>query len=77
MDASEIYPRRITAKEVLTTHRGEEFYFPSRRWYSKIGRKRQRIVRSTPRQEQPVRSEDLSRELQVEPEVVSTDRIKR
>ena len=28
MDASEIHPRRINAREVLTPQRGEEFLFP-------------------------------------------------
>ena len=31
MDASEIYPQRINSKEELTTWKGEEFKFPSRR----------------------------------------------
>ena len=28
MDASKFYPRRINAKEVLISHKGEEFMFP-------------------------------------------------
>ena len=46
LDASEIYLRRINAKEVLITQKGSEFIFTSSRWYSKIVRKRLRIPRT-------------------------------
>ena len=46
MDALEIHPRRINAKEVLTAQRGDEFIFPNSRWYSKIVRTRSRIPRT-------------------------------
>ena len=68
IDASEIYPRRINSKEVLITQKGEEFKFPSRRWYSKSVGKRLPIPRTTPRREQTARSEDPSGELQGESE---------
>ena len=49
LDASEIRPRRINAKEVLISQKGEEFRFPvADGWYSKIVRKRPRIPRSHP-----------------------------
>ena len=44
LDVSEIYPRRINAKEVLISQREEEFISSSR--YSKIVRKRLRIPRT-------------------------------
>ena len=46
MAASEVYPRRINAKEVLITQKGEEFIFPVVRWCSKSVGKRLRIPRS-------------------------------
>ena len=67
IDASEIYPRRINSKEVLITQKGEEFKFPSWRYSKSVG-KRLPIPRTTPRREQTARSEDLSGELQGEPE---------
>ena len=44
--ASEVYPRRINAKELLISHKGDAFCFPSSGWYSKIVRKRLRISRT-------------------------------
>ena len=46
LDASEIYPRRINAKEVLLTQTGDEFIFPIGRWYSKSVREWIRIPRT-------------------------------
>ena len=46
MDASEIHPRRINAKEVLTPQRREYFYIPICRRHSKLVRKRPRIPRT-------------------------------
>ena len=34
MDASEIYAKRLNAKEVFTPMKGDNFYIPSRRWNS-------------------------------------------
>ena len=44
MDASEIHPRRINAKEVFTSERR----FPNSRWYRKIVRTRSRIPGTHP-----------------------------
>ena len=52
LDASEIHPRRINAKEVLTAQQSDEFIFP--------------VAEPTPRREQTAWSEDFSRELQGE-----------
>ena len=46
MDASEIHPRRINAKGVLTPQRREDFIFPTADGYSRIVRKRPRIPRT-------------------------------
>ena len=45
-NSSEIHPRRINAKEVLTPQRSEYFVFPNSRWYSKMVRKRPRFPRT-------------------------------
>ena len=45
MDASEIDPRRINAKEV-STPQGRRIHIPSCRWYSIIARKRLRTPRT-------------------------------
>ena len=45
LNASEIHPRRLNAKEVLLTPKRWWIHFPSNRWYSKIVRKRLRIPR--------------------------------
>ena len=46
LDASEIYPRIINAKELLITKKGRIIHIISSRWYSKIVRKRLRIPRT-------------------------------
>ena len=46
LDASEIHPRRINAKEVLISQKKNWIHIPSSRWYSKIFRKRLRIPRT-------------------------------
>ena len=46
MDASEVYPRRINAKEVLITQKGEEFRFPVADGTAKVVGKRLRIPRT-------------------------------
>ena len=43
LDASEIYPGRINAKEVLIRQKDDEFIFPFGIWYRKIVRKKLRI----------------------------------
>ena len=44
MDASDTYHQRKKAKEVLISHKDDEFVFPIRRWNSKVVRKRLRIL---------------------------------
>ena len=66
MDASDIHPPIINAKEVLTPQKRE--YFISQQMVQQIVRKRHELREPTQRREQLVRSEDLSGELQGEPE---------
>ena len=68
MDASEIHPRRINAKEVLTPQKGDEFIFPIADGTAKWSGRDQEFRETTLRQNQSVWSEDLSGELQGEPE---------
>ena len=46
LDASDFYPRRVNAKEVLIRQKGDEVIFPIAGWYSKTARKRLRIPRT-------------------------------
>ena len=64
LHASEIYPRRINAKEVLISRKGHELIFPAADGTSKLSERDHGFREPTPRWEQTVRSEDLSRELQ-------------
>ena len=68
MDASEIYPRTISAKEVLTPQRWEEFIFRVADGTAKLSERDHEFREPTLRWEQPVGSEDLSGELQGERE---------
>ena len=68
MDASEIHPRRINAKEVLTPQRGEEFLFPVADGTAKLSGKDHEFREPAQRQERLERSDDLRGELQGEPE---------
>ena len=43
LDASDVYPQRIKAKEVLISQKDDEFVFPNSRWNSKTVRKRLQI----------------------------------
>ena len=63
LDASDIYPRRIKAKEVLTSQKDDEFIFPVADGTAKLS---VRDHEPTLRREQPVRSEDLSGDIQGE-----------
>ena len=63
LDAAEIHARRLNAKEVLTSKKGEYFDITSGRWYSNIVRNHE-FRESTPRRDQLARSEDLREELQ-------------
>ena len=67
MNASEIHPRRINAKEVLISHRREEFIFPVADGTAKLSERDNEFREPTRRREQTVRSEDLSGGLQGEP----------
>ena len=46
LDASEICPRRLNAKEVLITPKRWRIYISCGRWFSKLTRKRLRIPRT-------------------------------
>ena len=46
LEASEIYPRRLNAKEVLITQKDGELVISCGRWFCKITRKRLRIPRT-------------------------------
>ena len=77
LEASEIYPRRINAKEVLISQKGDEFIFPFADGTAELSGRDYEFQELTLRREQTVRSEDFSGELQGEPGRVSTDRINR
>ena len=68
LDASEIYPRRINAKEVLITQKDDEFIFLVADGTAKLSR-RETTNSENPlkRREPTVRSEDFSRKLHGEP----------
>ena len=67
MDASDIYPRRIKAKEVLITQKGDDFTIPFAAGTAKLSGRNHEFRESTLRREPTVRSQDFSRELHVEP----------
>ena len=46
LDASETYPSKLNAKQVLITQKDEEFVFSCGRRFSKIIRKKLRIPRT-------------------------------
>ena len=64
LDASEMHPRRLNAKEVLTPNRVFFLIFPIPDGTAKLFGRDHAVRRSTLREEQPVRSEDLREELQ-------------
>ena len=66
LHASEIYFRRINAKEVLVSQEGHAFIFPAAGGTAKLSGSDD-FRESTPRREQTVRSEDFSGELRGEP----------
>ena len=66
LDASDIYPRRINAKEVLITPEGDEFMFPCADGTAKLSGRDYEFREPPQRREPTVRSEDFSRELQGE-----------
>ena len=67
LDASDIKPRRINAKEILITQRGDQFIFPFADGTAKLSGRDYEFRKPTPRREQTVRSEDCSGELEGEP----------
>ena len=66
LDASEICPRRLNGKEVLTLQRGENFIFSDADGTAELSGRDYEFREPTLRREQPVRSEDLSGETQGE-----------
>ena len=64
MDASDIYPRRIKAQEVLISQKDGEFVFPFADGTAKLSGSAYEFRVPTPRRDQPVRSENLCGELQ-------------
>ena len=67
MDASEIYLRRIIAKEVLISQEGDEFIFAIADGTAKLSGRDYEFREATLGRERTVRSVDLSGELQGEP----------
>ena len=67
MDASDIYPRRIKAKEVLITQKGDDFTIPFAACSAKLSGRDHEFRVPTLRREPTVRSQDFSRELHCEP----------
>ena len=70
IDASEIHVRRLNAKEALTPQKGGNFIFPVADGTAKMLGRDHEFRESALRQEQLAKSEDLSGELQGEPEGV-------
>ena len=66
LDASDIHPRRINPKEVLTPQRGEDFIFPTADGTAKLSGRDYEFREPILRWERTVRSEDHSGELQGE-----------
>ena len=60
LDASNIYPLRINAKEVLIRQKDDEFIFPIADGTAKLSGRDNEFREPTPRREPTVRSEDLS-----------------
>ena len=59
-----IHARRLDAREVLMSRRGDIFIFPFADGTAKLFGREHRVRESTLRREQPVRSEDLRAEIQ-------------
>ena len=64
LDASEIYPRRLNAKEVLITHKDGEFVFLVADGSAKLSERDYEFQEPTLRRELTVRKENLSGESQ-------------
>ena len=72
---SDIYPRRINAKEVLIRQKDDEFVFPIPDGTAKLSGRDYEFRVPTQRREQPVRSEDLSGESQGDREEFQPDEL--
>ena len=68
MDASDIYPPKIKAKEVLISQKDDEFIFTNEIGTAKFSGRDYEFREPTVRREQLVRSEDLSGDIQGESE---------
>ena len=66
LDALDIHPRRIKAKEVLISQKEDEFIFPIADGTAKVSRRDCEFRAPSPRREQLVRREDLRGEFQGE-----------
>ena len=77
MGASEIYPRRINAKEILIRQKQDEFIFPFADGTANLSGRDCEFREPTLRRERTERSEDLSGELQGRTGRVSTGRTRR
>ena len=66
LDASDVYPQRIKAKEVLISQKDDEFVFPNADGTAKLSGRDYKFRVPTLRREQLVRSEDLSGDIQGE-----------
>ena len=77
MDASEIHPRKINAKEIID--QGKDLKFTkSQITQQKLFGRDHELREPTPRREQTVRCENFNRELQGEPgRRIPTDKIKK
>ena len=64
LDASEIHPRRINAKEVLTPQKREDFRFPIADGTAKLLGRDYKFREPTPRRAQTVKTEDFNRGLE-------------
>ena len=73
LDASEIYPRRIKAKEVLVTQKDDEFIFPIADGTANLSGIDYEFRAPTPRREQFVRSAEFQGELEEPQPTASKD----
>ena len=76
MDASEIYPRRLHAKEVLITHKHGECVFPVTDGSATLSGRDYEFQESTLRRESTVRRENLGGESQGDREEFQSEETK-
>ena len=77
LDASEICPRRLNAKEVLMTHKDGEFVFLLADGSATLSRRDCEFQEPTPRREPTVRRDNLSGESQGDREEFQPEETKR